>query len=127
MACPDFKVPFILHTDASSDGLGAVLYQNQDDQRRVIAYASRCLSPSERNYPAHKLEFLTLKLAITDKFHEYLYGAEFQVFTDDNPLTYILTTAKLDATGHRWAAALSNYTFSISYKPGKNNKGADAL
>ena len=57
--------------------LGAVLYQNQDGQRRVIAYASRSLSPSERNYPAHKLEFLTLKWTITDKFHEYLYGADF--------------------------------------------------
>ena len=107
---------------------GQCLYQNQDGQRRVIAYASRSLSQSERNYPPHELEFLTLKGAITtDKFHEYLYGAEFQVFTDNNPLTYILTTAKLDATGHRWVAALSNYTFSITYKPGKNNKDADAL
>ena len=61
----------------------------------------------ERNYPVHKLEFLALKWAITDKFHEYLYGSEFQVFTDNNPLTYVLTTAKLDATGHRWVAALS--------------------
>ena len=67
-----------------------------------------------------------MKWAITDKFHEYLYGAEFQVFTDNNSLTYILTTAKLDATGHRWVAALSNYTFSISYKPGRNTD-ADAL
>ena len=49
------------------------------------------------------------------------------MFTDNNPLTYILTTAKLDATGHRWVAALSNYTFSISYKPGRNNTDADAL
>ena len=127
LAYADFKTPFILHTDASSDGLGAVLYQYQNNQRRVIAYASRSLSPSERNYPAHKLEFLALKWAITDKFHEYLYGAEFQVFTDNNPLTYILTTAKLDATGHRGVAALSNYTFSISYKPGRNNTDADAL
>ena len=127
LAYADFKTPFILHTDASSDGLGAVLYQYQNNQRRVIAYASRSLSPSERNYPAHKLEFLALKWAITDKFHEYLYGAEFQVFTDNNPLTYILTTAKFDATGHRWGAALSNYTFSISYKPGRNNTDADAL
>ena len=54
-------------------------------------------------------------------------GAEFQVFTDNNPLTYILTSAKLDATGHRWVAALSNYTFSISYKPGMNNIDADTL
>ena len=127
LAYADFKAPFILYTDASSDGLGAVLYQNQDGQRMVIAYVSRSLSPSERNYPAHKLEFLALKWAIMDKFHEYLYGAEFQVFTDNNPLTYILTTAKLAATGHRWIAASSNYTFSISYKPGKKYKDADAL
>ena len=61
LAYADFKMPFILHTDASGDGLGVVLYQYQDNQRRVIAYASRSLSPSERNYPAHKLEFLALK------------------------------------------------------------------
>ena len=127
LADADFKTPFILHTDASSDGLGAVLYQYQDNQKRVIAYASRSLSPSERNYPAQKLEFLALKWAITDRFHEYLYVAEFQVFTDNNPLTYVLTTAKLDTTGHRWVAALCNYTFSISYKPGRNNTDADAL
>ena len=63
----------------------------------------------------HKLEFLALKWAVTDKFHEYLYGSEFQVYIDNNPLTYVLTTAKLDATGHRWVAALSDYTFSIIY------------
>ena len=127
LANADFKAPFVLHTDASGDGLGAVLYQVQDGQKRVIAYASRSLSKSERNYPVHKLEFLALKWAITDKFHEYLYGSEFQVFTDNNPLTYVLTTAKLDATGHRWVAALSNYTFSITYKPGKGHVDADAL
>ena len=49
------------------------------------------------------------------------------MFTDNNSLTNILTRAKLDATGHRWVAALSNYTFSISYKPGRNNTDADAL
>ena len=123
----DFKSPFMLHTDASSDGLGAVLYQDQDGQRRVTAYDSRSLSPNERNYPVHKLEFLTLKWDITDKFHAYLYGAEFQVFTDNNLLTYILTTTKSDATGHRWVAAFSNYTFNITYKPGKTNKDADAF
>ena len=49
------------------------------------------------------------------------------MYTDNNPLTYVLTTAKLDATGHRWVAALSNYTFSIIYKPAKGHKDADAL
>ena len=127
LAYADFKAPFILHTDASGEGLGAVLYQVQEGKQRVIAYASRSLSKSEKNYPVHKLEFLALKWAITDKFHEYLYGSQFQVYTDNNPLTYVLTTAKLDATGHRWVAALSNYTFSIIYKPGKGHKDADAL
>ena len=120
------KSPFILHTNASGDGLGALLYQDQDGQRRVIAYASRSFTKSERNYPVHKLELLALKWANTDKFHEYLYGAEFQVFIDNNPLTYVLTTTMLDATGHRWVATLSNYTFSITYKPGKANRDADA-
>ena len=54
-----------------------------------------------------KLEFLPLKWAITDKFHEYLYGSEFQMYMDNNPLIYVLTMAKVDATGHRWVAALS--------------------
>lgn len=59
------------------------------------------MSKSERNYPAHKLEFLALKWALCEKFHDYLYGQNFTVMTDNNPLTYILTTTKLDATGHR--------------------------
>ena len=126
-AYADYRKSFKLHTDASSSGLGAVLYQQQDGIDRVIAYASRSLKPSERNYPAHKLEFLALKWAITDKFHDYLYGTSFEVVTDNNPLTYVLTTAKLDATGHRWVAALSNYHFSLTYRSGKLNQDADGL
>ena len=61
LAYPDFELPFELHTDASQKGLGAVLYQTQDGHQRVIGYASRGLGASERNYPAHKLEFLALK------------------------------------------------------------------
>ena len=127
LAYANFKLPFILHTDASGSGLGAILYQHQDGMDRVIAYASRSLSVSEANYPAHKLEFLALKWAVTNKFHEYLYGSDFTVFTDNNPLTYVLGTAKLDATGHRWVAALANYNFKIIYKPGKKCGDVDAL
>ena len=101
LAYADFSKPFILHTDASGTGLGAVLYQKQAGLKRVIAYASRGLSKSERNYPAHKLEFLALKWAVCDKFHDYLYGPKFEVITDNNPLTYALSSAKLNATGHR--------------------------
>ena len=101
-----------MQTDASDFGLGAVLYQrDNNDRKRVIAFASRSLSNTEKNYPTHKLEFLALKWAITDRFHEYLYGGQFDVYMDNNPLTYILTSAKLDATGQRWVASLANYDF----------------
>ena len=116
-----------MHTDAISVGLGAVLYQKRDGKDHAIAYASRGLNNSERNYPAHKLEFLALKWAITEKFQDYLYGKTFTVITDNNPLTYVLSTAKLDATGHRWVAALSAFDFDIFYRPGRNNSDADAL
>ena len=68
MAYPGFSQAFTLHTDASKGGLGAVLYQNQDGVMRVIAYASRALSPAEKKYHLHagKLEFLALKWAVTD-------------------------------------------------------------
>ena len=96
LAYANYKKPFRLHTDASENGLGAVLYQKQDDDRHcMIAYASQTLSKSERNYDAHKLEFLALKWSVTERFYEYLYGRHFEVNTDNNPLTYILTTAKL--------------------------------
>lgn len=123
----DPSQPYILHTDASVTGLGAALYQEQEGKLRVIAYASRGLSLSESRYPAHKLEFLALKWSVTEKFQDYLYGADFTVVTDSNPLTYILTTAKLDATGHRWLAALSTYSFKLLYRAGKKNCDADAL
>ena len=128
LAYPNYQLPFTLHTDSSTDGLGAVLYQKQDGKMRVIAYASRSVSKAEANYPAHKLEFLALKWAVCEKFHEYLYGSKpFEVFTDNNPLTYVLTSAKLDACGQRWVAKLANYNFSIKYKCGVSNAEADAL
>lgn len=75
MAFPDFTKPFVLHTDASQEGLGAVLYQEQDGELRVLGYASRTLTPAEKNYHMHagKLEFLALKWAVTEKFRDYLY------------------------------------------------------
>ena len=86
---------FEVHTDACGTRLGATLYHKQEDgKNHVIAYASRGLSKSERNYPVHKLEILALKWAITEKFKDYLYGNIFTVMTDNNPLTYVLTTAK---------------------------------
>ncbi len=128
LAYADYEKPFTLHTDASGEGLGAVLYQEQDDgSQGVISYASRGLTKSERHYPAHKLEYLALKWAVTEKFRDHLYGQHFLVYTDNNPLTYVLSSAKLDATGHRWLAALSAFDFVVKYRPGKSNADADAL
>ena len=78
LAYPEYDAPFIVHTDASQEGLGAVLYQEQQGTIRVIAYASRTLTPAEKNYHLHsggKLEFLALKWAVTEHFRDYLYYA----------------------------------------------------
>lgn len=123
----DSKLPYILHTDASTSGLGAALYQEQQGQKRAIAFASRGLSRCESRYPAHKLEFLALKWAITEKFQDYLYGRPFLAVTDSNLLTYILTSAKLDATSYRWLADLSTFDFQLQYRAGKQNQDADGL
>ena len=128
LAYADYNKCLKVHTDASEQGLGAVLYQDQDDgMTRVIAYASRNLSKSEKRYHSSKLEFLALKWSVCERFHEYLYGGKFQVYTDNNPLTYILMTAKLDTTGQWWVASLANYDFTIHYRSGKQNTEADAL
>ena len=110
LAYANFEKPFKLHIDVSVLGLEAVLYQVQDGVDKVISYSSRFLMKSEAKNPVHKLEFLCLKWAITKRFHEYLYGNTFNVFSDNNPLT------KLDVMGHRWITGLASYNFHIHYK-----------
>ena len=130
IAFPDFSEPFFIHCDASNTGLGGVLYQKQKGDLRVISFASRTLSPAEKNYNLHsgKLEFLALKWCVTEKFSDYLhYGPRFTVFTDNNPLTYVLSSAKLNAAGLRWVSQLADYQFDIRYRPGKLNIDADYL
>ena len=91
---------------------------------------SRSLAKAEKNYFLYsgKLEFLALKWAICKHFRDYLYHAsDFIVYTDYNPLTYVLTTAKLNATGHRWVSEVAYFSLTIKYRPGHSNKDADAL
>lgn len=123
----DYSLPFELHTDASQIALGAVLYQMQGGVKRVISYASRNLTKSERNYPAHKLEFLALKWAVCDRFKDYMLGNKTKVLTLNNPLTYVFTSTKLDSTGHRWLASLAYFDLESQYRPGFKNSDADGI
>ena len=120
-----FCQAFNLHTDACGSGLGTGLCQTHNDgMDTIIAYTSRSLTKAKSHYPAHKLEFLALKWAVVKKFHVYLYRSTFDVYTDNNPLTYFLTIAKLDAANHQWMA---NYNFQLYYRAEKTNINADTL
>ena len=133
LAFPDFDKTFLLETDASGKGLGAVLLQKQSDGRyHPIAYASCIMNETEQRYHSNKQEFLALKWAVTEQFHEYLspYGKnrnEFVVRTDNNLLTYIFSSANLDAAGQRWVAQLASYNFALEYQKGKDNTVANFL
>ena len=128
LAFADFEKEFQLETDTSSEGLGAVLSQKQPVGKwHPVAFGSRELKGGEAKYHLSKLEFLALKWAITEQFWEYLQYRPFTMLTDNNPLTYILTTPNLDALGHRWVASLAGYNMTIKYLKGSDNKVADVL
>ena len=119
LAFADYTKDFLLETDALKEGLGAVLSQKQEDgQFHLVAYGSRVLSMHEKNYHSTKLEFLALKWAVTEHFKEYLLYQPFLVKTDNNPLTYIMSTPNLDATGHHWVSTLAKYDFWLEYQKG---------
>ena len=127
---PDFSREFILEIDASLNGLCTVLsQQGKDWQIHVIAYASCSLHPSERsmcNYSSAKLELLALKLAVTEKFRDYLLGSRFEVYTDNNPLAYVMES-KLGASQIWWLSELALFDFVIKYQTGQSNRATDAL
>ena len=124
----NFDKPFLLENDASKEGLGAVLSKKQDNGcYHPIMFGSHSLMPSEKNYHSSKHEFLALKWSVTEHFKEYLMYVLFLVLTDNNPLTYILTTPNLDATGHRWVGVLASFKFTLEYQKGADNGAADAL
>ena len=128
LAFDNFEKPFLLETDASSCGLGEGLSQKQDDDKyHPVTYASRELKGGEKKYHSSKLEFLALKWAVTDQFKEYLRYRPFTVRTDNNLLTYVITTPNLDAIGHRWVTTMAGYNMTIEYLKGTENKVADLM
>ena len=127
LAYPDPNKEYLLETDASELGLGAVLSQKQADGRyHPVAFGSRALHGAEVNYHSTKLEFLAMKGSIK-YFQTYLLGCCFKVHTDNNPLMYFLTSPNIDATKQRWINKLAKYDFFLKYQKGKNNMVADAL
>ena len=119
LAFTDYTEDFLLETDASKEGLGAVLSQKQEHGWfHPVAYGSRVLTTHEKNYHSTKLEFLVLKWAIMEHFKEYLLYQPFLVRTNNNPLTYIMSTPNLDATGHHWVSALAKYNFWLEHQKG---------
>ena len=128
IAFADFDKPFLLETNTSKLGFGAVLSQKQPNGWYYpVAYASQSLTIHKCNYHSTKQELLALKWAITEQFQEYLHWKPYVVKTDNNPLAYILTTPSLDATWHHWRELLAGFTFSIEYQKGRDNAVADAL
>ena len=127
LAYPDPNKEYLLETDASKLGLGAVLSQKQSDGRyHPMAFSSRALQGVEHKYHSTKLEFLAMKWGI-HHFEMYLLGRQFKVRTDNNPSTYFMSLPNLDATKHHWIDELVPYTFSLEYQQGKNNVVADSL
>ena len=125
---PNFNREFILETDASLRGLGAVLSQVDDTGNVcVIAYASQTLRPSKQsmhNYSSATSELLALKWAVTEKFRDYLLGSNFTVNTNNYPLAYI-QTSKLGASQICWFSKLALFDYNIIYRSGRTNKAAD--
>lgn len=126
LSCPDFEQPFFLQTDASNSGLGAILFQKCDDGEKVIAYASRSLTPAERKYSTTEHECLAVLWAVK-KFRPYLEGMTFSVITDHQTLKWLHNLKDPQGRLARWAIKLQQYQFTIEHRPGKLNAAADAL
>jgi transposase InsO family protein len=126
LALPAPEGEWILDTDASKTGLGAVLSQVQDGQERVIAYFSRVLSSAERNYCVTRLELLAMVKAISH-FHVYLYGRKFTLRTDHSSLTWLYRFKEPEGQMCRWLERLQNYDFEIVHRAGVNHGNADGL
>ena len=113
---------FEVYADASGTGLGCVLMQHG----KVIAYASRQLKNHEKNYPTHDLELAAVVFALKIWRH-YLYGEQFEVFSDHKSLKYLFSQKELNMRQRRWLEFIKDYEFTLSYHPGKANIVADAL
>jgi RNase H-like domain found in reverse transcriptase/Integrase zinc binding domain/Integrase core domain len=126
LGIPNDEGTFYLDTDASDQGLGAVLSQIQNDSERVIAYASRALNCAERNYCTTRKELLAVVYGLK-QFRQYLIGRQFIVRTDHSALQWLQRTPEPMAQQARWLAYIEQFRYTIQHRPGVRHGHADAL
>jgi transposase InsO family protein len=128
LAHPDFDRPFYVATDASATGIGAVLHQLDpvSSAPRYIQFQARALSKSERNYSATKRELLAVVFAFK-RFHHYLYGRRFTLYTDHKALTHLHTQPHLNPMLQSWYEHIYQHDFAVIHRPGIHNVLPDRL
>ncbi|KAL2230104.1 UNVERIFIED_CONTAM: Transposon Ty3-G Gag-Pol polyprotein [Sesamum indicum] len=122
LAMPDFSQPFIVETDASGKGIGAVLMQGG----RPISYLSKALAAKNLGLSTYEKEFLALLLAVT-KWRHYLLGSHFIIRTDQKSLKHILDQRVDSMLQQKWVTKLMGLSYEVQYKKGNENRAADAL
>ncbi|KAJ8375687.1 hypothetical protein SKAU_G00062670 [Synaphobranchus kaupii] len=126
LAYSDAQRPFIVDTDASNTGVGAVLSQEDEDGERVVAYYSRALGKAERNYCVTRRELLAVVRAL-HHVRLYLQGSHFLLRTDHASLTWLLNFKDPEGQVARWLEQLQGYDFEIRHRAGRLHGNADAL
>lgn len=126
LACPDYGLPFLIQTDASDFGLGAVLAQRHEDGEKVICYLSRSLTKEERKYSVTEKECLAVLWAI-EKLRPYIEGERFTVITDHHSLVWLQNLKEPTGRLARWAVRLQQYDFEIIHRRGKDHVVPDCL
>uniref|UniRef100_A0AAV2K2W5 ribonuclease H n=2 Tax=Knipowitschia caucasica TaxID=637954 RepID=A0AAV2K2W5_KNICA len=126
LAYPHVDLPYVVDTDASGTGIGAVLSQQGGEGERVVGYYSRALSREERNYCVTRRELLAVVMAV-HHFRPYLHGNKFLLRTDHASLTWLLSFKQPEGQVARWLEVLQTYDFDIQHRPGQQHNNADAL
>ena len=126
LALPSLEHDFIVNTDASDHAYGAFLEQVVDDKSRIVAYYSKYYTTAQKNYATPEKELLAIVMAI-EHWHTYLYGRKFVVYTDHQPLAWLLNKKNPHPRLERWLIRLAQYRFEIKYRKGIENVVADAL